>query len=77
MMNSLDVQVIGLTWETMDAFSFQTLKPSHLMTLKGLYSNAYLAEISDEETQTLLSALADGFPEVFGWWLGGSDFYEV
>ena len=43
----------------------------------NLYSNAYLAEIKDEETQLILTGLAEGYPEVFAWWLGGSDFYEV
>ena len=42
----------------------------------SLYSNAYLAEIKDEETQIVITALA-GAQQYDDWWLGASDFYQV
>ena len=42
----------------------------------SLNQNAFLAEILFEETQIAISALANELPDG-GWWLGGSDFYEV
>ena len=41
-----------------------------------LDENAFLAEILDEETQLVLTALADELPDI-GWWLGATDFYQV
>merc|ERR1712029_50918 len=40
-----------------------------------LDENAFLAEILDEETQLVLTALADELPDI-GWWLGATDFYQ-
>ena len=42
-----------------------------------LYSNAYLAEIKDSETQLLLNALADSITGVYAYWIGASNFFEV
>ena len=41
-----------------------------------LNENAFLAEIPNEETQLVLTALADEL-SVHGWWLGATDFYQV
>ena len=41
-----------------------------------LNETAFLAEILDNETQLVLTALADELPD-HAWWLGATDFYQV
>ena len=43
----------------------------------ALYTNAYLAEVKDRETQIRLTDLAGAIPNVWFWWLGASDFHQV
>ena len=43
-----------------------------------LYENAYLAEIKDSQTQTLLGEEAHKTNyKKHSWWIGGADFYGV
>ena len=42
----------------------------------ALNDTAFLAEILDDETQLVLTALADELPD-HAWWLGATDFYQV